>query len=140
MDLPLNLRLSLKAGCVYYFVDRGTTSEEPHYFVVLNKDPIGNKILILSIITSNIGRVFRMRRTAPESIVEFGPTEYTVLSVPSIVDGNVVFERDLSDFVERWTRQEIKECLRISDVLLTRLISAVLASELVSAEVKSLLY
>jgi hypothetical protein len=78
MDIPINLRLSLKAGCVYYFVDRGTTSTEPHYFVVVNKDPVGSKILILTIITSNIERVRRMRRTAPQSMVEFGPTEYTV--------------------------------------------------------------
>jgi hypothetical protein len=51
---------ALKARCVYYFVDRGTTSTEPHYFVVVNKDPIGSKILILTIITSNIERVRRI--------------------------------------------------------------------------------
>jgi|SRR5271165_3116372 len=56
MDIPINLRLSLKAGCVYYFVDRGTTSSEPHYFVVLNKDPVRSKVLILAIVTSNIAR------------------------------------------------------------------------------------
>lgn len=139
MAIPMNLRLSLKAGCVYYFVDRGTTSSEPHYFVVVNKDPIGSKVLILTIITSNIDRVRRVRRTASQSIVEFGPTEYTVLKVPSIVDCNVPFERDLSDFAERWQRQEIEECSRISDVLLARLVSAVLASELVSDEIKNLL-
>jgi hypothetical protein len=139
MSIPINLRLSLKAGCVYYFVDRGTTSPNPHYFVVINKDPIGSKVLILTIVTSNIDRVRRVRCTAPQSIVEFGPTEYAVLRVPSIVDCNVIFERDLSDFAERWQRKEIEECSRVSDLLLARLVSAVLASEQVSDEVKNLL-
>jgi hypothetical protein len=52
---------------------------------------------------------------------------------------NDLLEKDLSDFAERWERREIKECLRVSDVLLARLLSAVLASELVTEEVKALL-
>jgi hypothetical protein len=139
MEIPLNLRLSLKAGSVYYFVDREITSPEPHYFVVLNKNPIRNEILILAIVTSNIDRIRRLRLTAPQTIVEFGRSEYRPLTLASIVDGNDLLEKDLSDFAERWERREIKECLRVSDVLLARLLSAVLASELVTEEVKALL-
>ena len=33
--IPWEIRLTLRAGSVYYFQEHGLTSAEPHYFVVV---------------------------------------------------------------------------------------------------------
>jgi hypothetical protein len=137
MDVPLALKLSLRRGCVYYFVDRRTTSTEPHYFVVVNSEPLGDELLLLCIVTSNVERVRRMRICLPGTTVEIDPTDWPgVLTKPSVIDGNVLFARDLDGFVERWKRHEIQECARIPDELLEEVRVAVLASPLIEAVLK----
>jgi hypothetical protein len=137
MDLPLALRLSLRSGCVYYFVDSAVTSVEPHYFVVVNADPIRDEVLLLSIITSNLARVQRMRRNLPGTVVEMSPSDWPeVLTRDSAIDGNILFPRDLEGFVERWQRHEIRECARIPDHLFVKIRTAVLASPLIELTLK----
>lgn len=45
MDVPLEIRLSLRPGTVYYMADRALTSVQPHYFIVVNADPLGDEVL-----------------------------------------------------------------------------------------------
>lgn len=140
MDVPLALRLSLRRGCVYYFVDSSTTSVEPHYFIVMNSAPLGDELLVLCIVTSNVARVRRMRSALQSTTVELEPTDWPeVLTTSSIIDGNVVFRRDLAGFVDRWKRKEIKECSRIPDFLLEKVRAAIQASPLVEQALKDLL-
>lgn len=63
--VPWEVRVSLRAGSVYYFVDRQLTSPEPHYFIVLNVRPLQQKILILGIITSKVEKVRQRRADLP---------------------------------------------------------------------------
>jgi hypothetical protein len=44
--LPLELRLGLRAGSVYYFQSRELTSELPHFFILVNRDPKGKQLLL----------------------------------------------------------------------------------------------
>jgi hypothetical protein len=39
-SIDLKLRLTLREGSVYYFAERHLTSPEPHYFIVVNSDPL----------------------------------------------------------------------------------------------------
>lgn len=39
------LRLTLRGGSVYYLQHRDLFSAEPHYFVVLNANPLGDAFL-----------------------------------------------------------------------------------------------
>lgn len=47
MGIDTTLRLTLREGCVYYFVERHLTSPEPHYFIVVNSDPLTQQVLLL---------------------------------------------------------------------------------------------
>lgn len=49
--LPLELRLGLRAGSVFYFQSRELTSEQPHFFVVVNRDPLSTKLVLVTIVT-----------------------------------------------------------------------------------------
>ena len=54
--LPIELRLGLRPGSVFYFQSRELTSEQPHFFVVVNRDPIETKRVLLTIVTSKSKR------------------------------------------------------------------------------------
>jgi len=47
--LPLELRLGLRAGSVFYFQARELSSAQPHFFVVVNVDPLRDELLLLTV-------------------------------------------------------------------------------------------
>lgn len=57
----LTVRLSLREGSVYYFTERTLTSADPHYFIVVNSDPLTRQVLLLSVVTSKVEEVKRRR-------------------------------------------------------------------------------
>jgi hypothetical protein len=63
--LPWEIRLTLRTGSVYYFVDRGLNSPEPHYFIVINSDPMAQEVLVLNVITSQVDKVRQRRSSLP---------------------------------------------------------------------------
>lgn len=73
MDARSLLRLTLRPGSVYYFQERSFTSPEPHYFIVVNRQPLAGEILVLTVISSKVERVKRLRKELPGTIVEIGP-------------------------------------------------------------------
>jgi len=74
--LPLELKLGLRTGSVFYFRARELTSDLPHFFVVLNQNPLEEKLLLLTVFTSQIDKVRLRNRERPHTVVEFGPEDY----------------------------------------------------------------
>ena len=85
MDARSLLRLTLRPGSVYYFQERSFTSPEPHYFIVINRAPIEQEVLILNVVTSQVQKVRQRRATLPQTLVEISPADYDELGEPSIV-------------------------------------------------------
>ena len=50
-EIPWEIRVSLRAGTVYYFTDHALTTTEPHYFIVVNPRPLDDHVLVLTVIT-----------------------------------------------------------------------------------------
>lgn len=107
-SLPLELRLGLRAGSVYYFQTRELTSGQPHFFVVANRDPIGTKRVLLTIVTSKVEAVRRRNRERPQTFIEISPTDYNELKVNSAIDCNVVLEKPLSELAGMVQRKEVR--------------------------------
>jgi len=82
---PLELRVGLRAGSVYYFRSRELTSEQPHFFIVVNRDPIGSQLLLLTIVTSNVADARTRNRNRLQTIVEITPAEYREFKVRSSI-------------------------------------------------------
>jgi len=137
--LPLELRLGLRPGSVFYFQSRELTSEQPHFFVVVNRDPIGTKRLLLTIVTSNIEAVRRRNRGRPETFIEVSPADYDELKVDSAIDCNVVIEKPLSELVGMVRRKEVRYHRDLPVQIFAKLKAAVLASSVVAPEIKELL-
>ena len=59
MQIPWEIRVSLRQGTVYYMAERNLTSAQPHYFIVVNADPLGDEILLLTVASSQVDTVKR---------------------------------------------------------------------------------
>ena len=137
-ELPWEIRLTLRAGSVYYFVDRSLNSPEPHYFIVVNRDPIDQEVLILNVITSKVDKVRHFRAALPGTLVALDPADYDELSRPSIVDCNNVFRRNLAELIDMTVHGAVEAKQQVPDHILSALRTAILASPLVEQEIKDL--
>jgi hypothetical protein len=137
--LPLELRLGLRAGSVYYFQSRELTSERPHFFIVVNRDPIRKQLLLLTIVTSNVAAARTRNHDRLHTVVEISPQEYDEFKVLSAVDRNVVLEKPLAELVGMAERKEIRYHRDLPSELFAKIKTAILASRLVPEELKELL-
>lgn len=135
----MELRLGLRAGSVYYFQSRELTSAEPHFFVVVNRDPLGSKILLLGIATSKVDKVKLRNRARPDTYVEISPAEYPDFTVPSAIDCNVVLEKPLAELVGLVKRKEVRYQLDLPSAVFEKVKAAILASPVVEDEFKQML-
>lgn len=137
--MDLTLRLSLREGAIYYFAQRSLTSPEPHYFIVVNSDPIGQKVLLLSVVTSQVASVKLRRQACPETLVELSPLLCDVFKKPCIVDCNDLKEVTLAEFNARFVAREIRYFEKdLAAPLRRALRKAIHASAMLSAELKAL--
>lgn len=137
--VDLTLRLTLREGSIYYFTDRSLTSPEPHYFIVVNSEPLAQRVLVLSVVTSRVEEVKLRRKACPETLVELAPDIFDLLKKPSIVDCNDLKQIPLAEFNARFVRKEIR-CFQqdLPAVLRRALRKAIHASKIVADEVKAL--
>ena len=138
--IDLTLRVSLREGSIYYFTHRPLTSPEPHYFLVVNSDPITQRVLLLSVVTSKVEKVKIRRKSCPETLVELGPADLPgILTLPSIVDCNDLKEIPLGEFNTRFKQNEIRYFGKdLSETQCKALRAAIHASVVVEAPFKKL--
>ena len=137
--IDLRLRLSLREGSVYYFVERRLTSPEPHYFIVVNHDPLGQRVLLLAVLTTNIRDANRRRAKCLETLVEFVASKSNVFTKDCVADCNDLFDIPLAEFSERFSAGDITyfdKDLPLNDRRALR--KAIHASDLVAPELKAL--
>jgi hypothetical protein len=137
--IDVTLRLTLREGTVYYFTERTLTSAEPHYFIVVNADPLMQQVLLLSVVTSKVEEVKRRRADCLATLVELSPESFDVLTKPSIVDCNRLKTIPLAEFNKRFVRKEIR-CFDkdLPLVLRKALRRAIHASNILPDELKAL--
>jgi len=137
--VPLELRLSLREGGIYYFTERKLASALPHFHIVVN-DPLSQQVLLLTAVTSKIEKVRYRRRDCLETLVELSPNDLPgILTRSSIVDCNRVIRIGLDEFCGRWTRKEIASFDKdLPTALRNALRKAIHASEIVPPEIKTL--
>ena len=133
------LKLTLRAGSVYYFQERKLTSPEPHYFIVVNQEPFSRQLLVLTVVSSKVDNVKRLRQGLPGTLVEIGPKDYDELKVPSVVDCNVVFNKALGELAENIQRKEVVYKKDLPPDILNAIRLGIKASPLVEDEIKRLL-
>lgn len=141
MDIPLELRLTLRPGTVYYLKHRELDSAEPHYFIVLSNSPLKDKVVLMNVLTSKVENQRRriIRRQLPaETLVEITPVEYSELTKESCVNCNQVFTKPLAEIIQLFPYMTKKPNDLPKD-LLRKILEGVEASPLVSETEKKLI-
>ena len=142
MQIPFKIRLSLRQDTVYYMAERGLSSVEPHYFVVLNQNPLGSKILLLLVASSQVEKAQKRisrKNLPPESLVVIDEAEYDDFSKDSCIDCNKLFNKSLEELCEQWRKKEVRAHKDLPRDLIERLMEGVKASPLISEEDKVLI-
>jgi hypothetical protein len=142
VQIPIEIRLSLRQGTVYYMAERGLSSLEPHCFVVLNQNPLGSKILLLLVASSQVEKAQKRvsRKNLPtESLVVIDDSEYDDFSKESCIDCNKLFNKSLEELCAQWKKKEIRAHKDLPRELVKKLIEGVKASPLISEEDKALI-
>lgn len=145
VDIPAEIRItaSLQSGSVYYFEEERLTSTEPHYFVVLNKNPHKEEFLVLVVASSQVEKRKRIARNLgfpEETLVVITPQEYSTFRVETVIDCNSVFEKSIQSLVDKLNSNQLKICTDpIPDDIVQKLIAGVLTSTQVTMEVQALL-
>ena len=145
MDIPPNVRIlvTIKTGSVYYFEEEELSSDEPHYFVVLNQNPRTEEFLILVCASSQVEKRKQIAQRLgfpSETQVIISPSEYPLFSKDTIIDCNRVFEKTSQTLIEKLEQNKLKVCTEMMpDGILQKLIGGVLASSQISGKIKQML-
>lgn len=141
IDIPpdIQIKSTIKPGSVYYFVEETFSSEEPHYFITINHNPICDEVLLLVCASSQIQKVRRRRRTLLGTVVEIKKEQYNCFTKDSIVDCNNIFPRKVSHLVEKLKQGKMKFKAEMDIALVNELRKAAIQSPLVEERTKKLL-
>lgn len=141
IDVPPEVRIksTIKSGSVYYFAEETLTSDEPHYFVVINHNPITDNVILLVCASSKIERVKKRRSDLPMTVVEVKKEEYDGFKKDSIIDCNDVLKKPINQLIQKLEEGKL-ELKPIMDIeLVNKLRKAILQSPVVERYVKKLL-
>ncbi len=112
------------------------TSAAPHWFVVVNADPVAQRVVLTAVFTSNLDRLRRMY--AADTLVEIGPEDFPSLSVPTSVDCNKPYLLSLDSLAGRVRDKDVTFCARLSPERMVQIRAAILASDQVELSKKAL--
>ena len=137
---PEIIRASIKAGSVYYFPEESFSSSEPHYFVVLNRQPHTDEVIVLACGSSQIEKTLRRRpNRPPETFVIISPKEYEDFQVETIFDCNRTNDRILDVIMRKYSEGSLKVKTEMNMALVERLRKGVIASREIESRIKALL-
>lgn len=142
MEIPARVRIlaSIKSGSVFYFADSELTSTDPHYFVVLNKDPRTEDLLILVCASSQVEKrkqAASLLGFPEETLVFISPSECSLFTKNTVIDCNRAFEKTPQSLIEKLEGGNLRVCEEImSEEIVSSLKSGVLASKQISETIK----
>lgn len=134
IDIPANIRIlaTIKRGSVYYFNEENFISTEPHFFVVLNKNPKNNNILILACATSQTERrkeIAQKLKFPKETLVEVSPSEFSFFNKNTLFDCNCVIEKSTQSLIDKLCNNCLEICNKdMPDYIVKDIIKGVLLS------------
>ena len=134
----IQIRATIRPGSVYYFPEETFTSDEPHYFIVINQKPLADEIILLVCASSKIESVKRRRRDLPGTVVVIKKDEYPEFTRDSIVDCNTVITKRIENLVVKLRQGQLRPKKEMDITIVDKLRKAVMRSPRVEGERKRL--
>lgn len=142
MDIPpeVEIQSSIRQGSVYYFHHESLSSPTPHYFIVINQEPVQDTIILLVCASSQVHKRLMWYSACPEeTLVLVKPEEYPEFNVLTVIDCNNVFEITFEQLIKK--RQQ--GLLQLKSPLDTKIVATikrgVVASPLIEQRIKALI-
>jgi hypothetical protein len=145
VDIPAEIRIlvAIQRGSVYYFEEEMLSSEEPHYFIVLNENPRTEDFLVLLVASSQVEKRTRIANRLgfpSETLVKITPSECSLFSKDTIIDCNSTFEKTTESLIEKLETGKLKVCTEVlPPEIVEQLVAGVRASTQVSADIQEML-
>lgn len=137
---PEIIKASIKAGSVYYFPEDSFSSGDPHYFVVLNRNPRTDEAIIFGCGSSQIEKTLRRRpNCSPETFVIITPEEYEDFPVKTIFDCNRTNNRSIEAIIAKYSQGKLEIKTEMNATLIEKLKQGVIASSQIEPRIKALL-
>lgn len=138
-DVPpdVAIKATIRPGSVYLFHNESLSSPYPHYFIVVNINPMSEQTIILVWASSQIAKVKKRRQNCPrETLVQIMPDQYPDFLYPSIVDCNHFHEETLEKLIERLSAKQLQLKTEMDMPLVEQLRQGLLASRLIPRRIK----
>ncbi len=141
MEIPPEIKINytLEQGYTYYFMEESFSSDDPHYFVILNSNLDEADDIYFVNATSQIVKV-RDRQSIlgrrPDSYVEVKKEDCSFLTKDSIFDCNSVTKKSKQSLIDKVSNEELGLVGSIDQNILDKIIAGVLLSPLVEERVK----
>ncbi|MDD5341800.1 MAG: hypothetical protein PHI73_00465 [Patescibacteria group bacterium] len=145
MDIPPHIHIlsTIKTGSVYYFEEEQLKSTEPHYFIVLNKNPRSDEFLILVCASSQVEKrksIIRRLKLPSKTLVIVKPAQYSIFCLDTVIDCNSVFEKTSQYLIDKLQQCKLKVCSEaMPEEIIKQLIEGVVASPQVAKRVQVML-
>lgn len=139
----IRIKGPLQRGSVFYFAEEQLTSEKPHYFVVLNKNPKAEEFLVLAVASSKVEkrrRIAKLLKFPEKTLVIVQAEEYSLFTTETVIDCNSVIEKTVDSLIEKLKNKKLIVCSELMpESILNKLTEGVIASSQVRAGVQNLL-
>jgi len=132
----------VQTGAVYYFEEEQLTSPKPHYFIVLNKNPRTEEVLILVCASSQVEKrkqISKRLKFPAETLVIISPSECPLFTKETVVDCNSVFEKNVQSLVDKLEQGKLKICTELMPgQIIDKLVKGIIASTKIAENIKNL--
>lgn len=144
IDIPADIaiRSVLKSGAVFYFAEETFSSDEPHFFIVLNKNPLGDSVIFMVSTTSKVEERTNWAERAgvsAETLVKVDGSRCSFLTKSSVMNCNDIVRKPLQSLIDKFQNRELGLKGEVSDEVLSEIISGVKKSPLVDEYTKELI-
>jgi len=144
MKIPSDIAIKsiLKPGSVFYFIEESFPSQEPHYFVVLNHEPLTENLLLMVNATSNVAdrRKWVARVGLPaKTLVEANHSKCNFLDKESVFNCNSPIIRPLQTLIEKYEDSKLGLKGNVTTAVLEELRQGIVASPLVDNNTKKMI-
>jgi hypothetical protein len=114
-----------------------------HYFVVLNRNPQTEEILILAIASSQVEKrkeIIIKLGFPVETLVKISPTEYTQFTKETVIDCNRAFEKSIQSLKDKLEAGRLKVCVEIMpEEIVTKIVQGMLVSTQISRNIQDII-
>ena len=137
---PKIIKASIISGSVYYFREEQLSSNEPHYFIVLNLNPKTDEVIILACASHQIEKTKKRRSNCPkETLIIITPKQYCDFPKLSIIDCNRIIPLNIHQIMSKYEHNALDVKTEMDIMLVEKIRQGILASPQIQPRIKQML-